>query len=217
MPASRLLSRALVTSFGSILAASEAAAQSACLPMTRGPNYSFQEVHDEAVATANGLLPNDRGDALIQAQPLTSQSGSCLLRYRGAQTETVVCTRDIAPTSPFTSMGGGIDWNERGTIAVAGMPHPSFPDFSNSRIQLIEPNGAVFPLPTFDSFVFPSGKSRPAITPEGDVFYFELNGNLQRFDPTLFSADDDDKSVNVVLGSTVAITGVVTSGGGRVL
>lgn len=212
MSASRLLSRALATSVGSIVVAVEAAAQGgiACLPMTRGPTYSFQEVHDEVVATANGLLTNDRGDALIQAQPLSSPSGSCLLRYRGAQTETVVCTRNIDPTSPFNSMGGGIDWNERGTIAVGGILHSGIPGASDSRIQLIEPNGAVFALPTYDTF--PSNKSYPAITPEGDVFYFELNGNLQRFDPTL---PGDDKSVNVVLGSTVAIRGVEPAGGGR--
>lgn len=213
MSASRLVSRALATVVGSMIATAEAAAQGgiACLPLTRSPDYSFQEVHDEAVATASSLVPNDRGHALIRAQPDTGVNASCLLRNRGTRTETVACARSIDPTSPFTSIDS-IDWNERGTIAVGGMLHSSIPGASKSRIQLIEPNGAVFALSTFDSFVFPSSKSRPAITPEGDVFYFELNGNLQRFDPTL---PGDDKSVNVVLGSSVAITGVEPAGGGR--
>ena len=54
MPASRLLSRALATSVGSIVAAGEAAAQVACLPMTRGPDYSFEKVLDVARRSRSG-------------------------------------------------------------------------------------------------------------------------------------------------------------------
>lgn len=207
MSASRLLSRALVTSVGSMLAAAEAAAQGgiACLPLTRGPDYSFEKVLDVAEAVPLGQpLPNDRGHALIPAVPADAASGLCLLRHRGSQTEPVVCTQSIDPTSPFSSFGD-VDWNERGVIAVRGTLHASFPGSQTSHIQVIEPNGAIFALPTYYSHT-PSGrKDYPAISREGDVFYRNEAGDLLLFDPTL---PGDDKSRRVINGQTIAINGV---------
>ncbi len=207
MPASRLLSLALATSIGSILAVAEAAAQGgiACLPLTRGPDYSFEKVLDIAEAVPLGpLLPNDRGHALIPAVPADAASGLCLLRHRGSQTEPVVCTQSIDPTSPFSNLGD-VDWNERGVIAVRGTLHASFPGSQTSHIQVIEPNGAIFALPTYYSHT-PSGrKDYPAITREGDVFYRNEAGDLLLFDATL---PGDDKSRRVINGQTIAITGV---------
>jgi hypothetical protein len=195
------------------LAPSEADAQGgvACVPLNGSPTYAFEKVIDAAEAFPLGLIPNDRGHALIHAVPEGATSGTCLLVHRGATTEPIVCTRNIDATSPFTSIGGGLDWNERGTIAVGGTLHGSFPGSGSSHIQLIEPNGSVFALPTFD-LQTPTPKSRPAITGEGDVFYFDGSGSLQRFAPAL---PGDDKSETVVSGTSIAIMGVEPAGAGK--
>jgi hypothetical protein len=187
----------------------------ACLPLNGSPSYSFEKVLDAAEATPAGMLTNDRGHALIQAQPAGTLSGSCLLRNIGSQTETVVirsssgntpfCTRSINPTSPFTAISSP-DWNERGAIVVNGTLHSSIPDFGISQIQVIETNGEVFALPTYDFYQGgQTVKSRPAITGQGDVFYLNAAGDLQRFVPTL---PGDDKSETIVSGATLAIIGV---------
>jgi hypothetical protein len=184
----------------------------ACVPLDGSPDYSFEKVIDADEAFPLGLIPNDRGGALIQAIPDGgTSSGQCLLRHRGATTEPIVCTRNIDGTSPFTSIGGGIDWNDRGAIVVGGTLHGSVPDASRSHIQLIETNGQVFALPTFD-FRLPTPKSRPAITGEGDVFYFNGANSLQRFAPAL---PGDDKSETVVDGASIAITNVEPAVAGK--
>jgi len=192
--------------------ASEAIAQDiACNPLTSAPNYSFEKVLDVAEAVPLWQpLPNDRGHALIVAAPPSADFGSCLLRHRGSQTEPVFCTRNIDPTSPFTGYTD-FDWNERGTIVVNGTLHSSFPDDDISSIQVIEPDGSLFALPTYDFFT-PSFKRTPAITREGDVFYLDQTGSLLLFDPTL---PGDDKSRRVINGQTISIAGVEPAGAGK--
>lgn len=220
MPTSGFVSRVLGALVGSLIALSEANAQGgiACLPMTERPHYSFEEVLGGSEFTPAGvLLPNDRGHALIQAVPTGASGGSCLVRQRGATTETVKCTRDIDPTSPFLSFGS-FDWNESGTIVVAGQLYTGGPS-STSHIQLIQPNGTVVPLPTYDTSFpsFGSAKGNPAITGAGDVFYSNqsgspgVGGDLLRFDPAL---PGNDKSAMVVPRATLNIEGVEGAGGG---
>lgn len=187
-----------------------AEAQIVCLPLDGMPSYAFEKVLDAAEAFPTGLVPNDRGHALIRATP-AGTSGNCLLVHRGATTEPVACSRDIDGASPFTVIGSS-DWNERGTIAVHGRLHESVPGSSNSHIQVIETDGNVFALPTF-SGQMPAPKSRPAISGEGNVFYLnDATGSLQRFDPTVAG---NDKSVTIVDGATLPIDGVEPAGQGR--
>ena len=99
----------------SLWAAAEAAAQGGigCQSLTRGPDYSFEKVIDVDEAFPLGLIPNDRGHALIHADPDAGTSGTCLLRHRGATTEPV----EAKPEDPYVIEIGG-SRIEIGTLAV---------------------------------------------------------------------------------------------------
>jgi hypothetical protein len=213
MGAARLASRTIGASIGawigSLALLDDGRAQGgiACLPMTARPSYSFEKVIDYAEANATSVLPNDRGHALLMATPAGFSTGLCLLHHRGARTEPIACTRNIDPASPFTGFGGA-DWNERGTIVTGGSLHASFPGAGSSQIQVIEPNGAVFALSTFD-FNAPAGKTAPAISGAGDVFYLDSLGNVYRYDPALPGLD---KSALVLAATAPPITGLEPTG-----
>jgi hypothetical protein len=157
--------------------------------MTSGPNYSFEKVLDVAEAFPHALIPNDRGHALLVADP-AGTSGRCLLRHRGATTEPVACTRNIDDESPFTSIQEA-HWNEGGTIVLRGSVY-GIPGSSESQVQVIEPNGGVFALQTG---TFPQQKRNPVISGGGNVFYVEEQaglGLLQRYVPTRAGNDKSE-------------------------
>jgi hypothetical protein len=191
----------LATLLAASLESGDAGAQGgiACLPMMRGPDYSFEKVLDVAEAYPLALLPNDRGHALLVADP-AGTDGRCLLRHRGATTEPVVCTRNIDDESPFTSIQEA-HWNEGGTIVLRGSVF-GIPGSSQSQIQVIEPNGAVFALSTG---TFPQ-KRDPVISGAGNVFYVQDqagSGLLQRYVPTLAGNDKSETipDANGVVGA----------------